>query len=232
MAAINTTARAQDQFKSLDDMMDPERDELGAGTHAPAQVAPDAYPLELLMEHTLAPLRAGEDVPTDLPSWEEEAPWEAIRIPAKTLDDLEWSQLLEHLAYGTVSSQGRELAFGLRPLPNRAAVERRMREISESQALLDQSDAPPLPGACGAPGRAGRRGSVGDRAQLRRGVARRAVLLTPREPHPVSGERGDVAGPVRRAALDAEHGGGARRQAVGQGEPGSWAAAAPGAAAA
>jgi DNA mismatch repair protein MutS2 len=146
MAAINTTARAQDQFKSLDDMMDPERDELGAGTHAPAQVAPDAYPLELLMEHTLAPLRAGEDVPTDLPSWEEEAPWEAIRIPAKTLDDLEWSQLLEHLAYGTVSSQGRELAFGLRPLPNRAAVERRMREISESQALLDQSDAPPLRG--------------------------------------------------------------------------------------
>jgi DNA mismatch repair protein MutS2 len=113
---------------------------------APAQVPDGAYPLELLMEHTLAPLRAGEDVPTDLPSWDEEAPWEAIRIPAKTLDDLEWSQLLEQLANGTVSSQGRELAFALRPLPNRPAVERRLREITESQSLLDQSDPPPLRG--------------------------------------------------------------------------------------
>jgi DNA mismatch repair protein MutS2 len=109
-------------------------------------VAADAFPLEQLMEHTLAPLRAGEEAPTDRANWEEEAPWEAIRIPAKTLDDLEWPQLLEHLAGCTVSSQGRELAYGLRPLPTRGAVERRMREISESQGLLDQGDAPPLRG--------------------------------------------------------------------------------------
>ena len=115
---------------------------------APSSALPhDVYPLSKLMDLTLKPLRVVLDH-DDAPDGEvaDLYPWERTTIRQKTFEDLQWSQLVEHLAQGAVSPEGFLLAKSIGPLPNRAAIARRMAEVAEAQVLLRDDDAPPLRG--------------------------------------------------------------------------------------
>ncbi len=122
-------------------------------------VPEDAFPLDQLMELTLAPLRVAESHPGDDRSGEDDDevasslkdidglyPWERTRIPEKSFNDLQWDQLVDHLADGAVSPEGYLLAKSIGPLPEKGAVRRRMREVAECQDLLRDDDTPPLRG--------------------------------------------------------------------------------------
>ncbi|MEM1350052.1 MAG: glutamate synthase-related protein, partial [Myxococcota bacterium] len=110
-------------------------------------VPEDAYSLGRLMEETLAPLRSV------VASADEGAqgvhglmPWERTTIPEKTFLDLEWHQLIDHLASRALSPEGVLLARALAPLEHPGAVARRLEETAENQTLLTEDDAPPLRG--------------------------------------------------------------------------------------
>ncbi len=92
-----------------------------------------AFPLAELMDETLAGL--GKDGRAS-----------RIDLPQKTLDDLQWSELLEQMLRETVTPEGGELIPKLAPLSGRGAVERRLAETKEALRLLDEGDPPPLVG--------------------------------------------------------------------------------------
>lgn len=105
------------------------------------RVPEDAFPLGELMEQTLAPL-ASEAVTGD--DTEERRAY--ADLPRKTLQDLQWNQVLDLIAGHAVTPEGREIALRLMPLSDRKAVERRLAETAEAIRLLDDDDAPPLRG--------------------------------------------------------------------------------------
>ncbi len=102
-------------------------------------VDPDAFPLDQLMALTLATLHVA-------PEADDEPVWRRILVPQKTRNDLQWDALLELLAEGAVSPEGKALTRAIAPLREVAAVRRRLREISEGQALAQADDRPPLRG--------------------------------------------------------------------------------------
>lgn len=106
------------------------------------EIADDAYPLKELMAATLAPLLEGDDA---------DARDRALRIdeddlPKKTLDDLQWSQVLDLILKHAVTPEARELIPQLLPLPDEGAVERRLEETREALAMLADDEEPPLVG--------------------------------------------------------------------------------------
>lgn len=108
------------------------------------QLPADAYPLDAMLRMTLAPLRQEH---ADKARQERELPiWERVRVPEKTLTDLQWGQLVEHLRQGALSREGQALALATAPLQERGAVIRRMNEISEGQLLQESDERPPLRG--------------------------------------------------------------------------------------
>jgi DNA mismatch repair protein MutS2 len=105
------------------------------------QVADDAYPLEELMASTLAPIFAEEDGRVG----------EGVRIsdqklPGKTLDDLQWDQVLDLIGKHAVTPEAQELIPQLLPLPEQGAVERRLDETREALEMLGEDEEPPLVG--------------------------------------------------------------------------------------
>ena len=122
--------------------------------HSPQALPAQTYPLDALLARTLRALEpkgassaqdASDDQTLDpdalaLPSWER------VRVPAKTLADLQWDQLIAHLRAHAVSREGQALAEATSPLQDERAVARRMREISEGQLLHQSDERPPLRG--------------------------------------------------------------------------------------
>jgi DNA mismatch repair protein MutS2 len=100
------------------------------------RVPEGAFSLDALMDQTLSP--DGPDA--------DRASRSQIDLPAKTLQDLQWSQVLELMAGASVTPEGAELIPQLRPLSERGAVERRLAETAEAMRLLADDDAPPLVG--------------------------------------------------------------------------------------
>ena len=83
------------------------------------------------------------------PAEKPEESWRAYYprgMPEKTLQDLQWDDLLQQIAEGAMSPEGVELALALRPLTDERAVARRLNEVRECQALLSERDEPPLRG--------------------------------------------------------------------------------------
>jgi DNA mismatch repair protein MutS2 len=101
-----------------------------------ATIDEDAFSLSALMAQTLAPL--------DEEPGAERA--EAVDLPEKTLQDLQWPSLLELMGRHVVTPEGAELVGRLRPLSDRGAVERRLAETSEALRLLQDDQPPPLGG--------------------------------------------------------------------------------------
>lgn len=108
-------------------------------------VPADAYPSEKLMARTLAPIHELE-VAEEGDEVHVLHAWERTDIPHKSFIDLQWDQLIKHLADATVSPEGRLLAMALRPMESRDAIARRMIEVMEGQQLISQDDLPPLRG--------------------------------------------------------------------------------------
>jgi DNA mismatch repair protein MutS2 len=116
------------------------------------QVPEEAFPLDELMEQTLSPIRAQS---VDTGADEEarvrdpaaiSAGRSRVDLPPKTLQDLQWSQLLGLMAQQSVTPEGAEIIPQLMPLSARGAVERRLAETAEAMRLLEDDDAPPLVG--------------------------------------------------------------------------------------
>lgn len=84
-----------------------------------------------LFAETVAPLR-GEDCDAEL--------------RPKTLADLSWSRVLEHVAEHAQSAEGHELVHALRPLSTRGVAERRLAEVAEWSQLLEEEQRPPVYG--------------------------------------------------------------------------------------
>lgn len=85
------------------------------------------------MRFTLAPLYDAVDEQTD-------------DIPPKTLQDLQWAQLLQMVQAQAQTPEAVALIPALRPLPTRPAVERRLAELAEAFEMLADGGAPPLTG--------------------------------------------------------------------------------------
>ena len=101
--------------------------------HGPAE---EAYPLDDLLRATLLPLE--DDVSPEtlgMPTF-----------PDKTYTDLEWSKVLELVADKAVTPEGQQIIPQMPPLPGREAVDRRLREVRECLALLEQGERLPLRG--------------------------------------------------------------------------------------
>ncbi|MEO1269757.1 MAG: hypothetical protein AAFX99_16850, partial [Myxococcota bacterium] len=69
-----------------------------------------------------------------------------LDLPAKTLDDLQWSGLLERLSHHCSSEQGQAIATQLPLLQHGESVERRLCEVEEAQTLITTDHAPPIRG--------------------------------------------------------------------------------------
>ncbi|MGM0557187.1 MAG: endonuclease MutS2 [Myxococcota bacterium] len=103
------------------------------------EVADDAYPLANLMASTLAPL-FDEESAADARRLDDE------NLPRKTLDDLQWDQVLDLILKHAVTPEARELIPQLLPLTERGAVERRLEETREALQMLEEGEEPPLVG--------------------------------------------------------------------------------------
>lgn len=88
---------------------------------------------ERLVEATVAPLYDDESIGAD-------------PIPSKTYDDVEWHSVTLALAERTSSPEGEELARTLRPLPDVGLARRRMKEVSEYLAILEEGEEAPIYG--------------------------------------------------------------------------------------
>ncbi len=115
-----------------------ERDRETRSPDAAEASGPDeeAYPLDALLRVTLAPL---DD---DLSAQQLGAP----AFPSKTYADLEYSKLMELVADKAVTPEGEALVPEMPPLPGEKAVERRLAEVRECLALLEDDERLPLRG--------------------------------------------------------------------------------------
>lgn len=84
-----------------------------------------------LFAHTIEPLREKEIV---------------VDVPRKTLSDLGWPKLVQHLLDHVRSAEGEEIVAAVRPLPRRGLAERRQAEVAEWMNLLDESEDAPIYG--------------------------------------------------------------------------------------
>lgn len=69
-----------------------------------------------------------------------------VDLPAKTLQDLQWQQVLQLVAGQAVTPEGREVLGQLGALPSAGAVRRRLAEVGEAMRLYSEDDLPPLAG--------------------------------------------------------------------------------------
>lgn len=98
----------------------------------------NSFPIAQLIQKTLRPILGQDSQP--------EAGASAADFSAKTLQDLQWAEVLELLVERALSAEGREVLGQLVPLSNKQEIERRLGETREAMELLAEDDLPPLMG--------------------------------------------------------------------------------------
>jgi DNA mismatch repair protein MutS2 len=111
-------------------------------SEAPDRPPEGAFSLDDLMAQTLDPIGPDSDGADGSSSQRRTR----VDLPAKTLQDLQWNQVLALMAGESVTPKGSEIIPNMMPLSERGAVDRRLAETSEAMRLLAEDDAPPLVG--------------------------------------------------------------------------------------